>query len=167
MRGLIKTNGFFLMPKPYRKSKTPRGAFGTYIRFSRTMGVKIFDFHNCKTVTLKNIEEEIRNIKYAYRKGVGPKFFKLVKIIKPVKEIRSDDTYFKVYYGIVMGHLNGYQKNYIGDRELDRAENILAAKGISFSDCHPGNLIYTGKTKFKVCDFSARYFRIIKPRKKR
>jgi len=139
-------------PKLYKNSKSRSGSFGTYIRFSKTKGIKILD----SGTPLHRVKKEIKNIQYAFEKGVGPKFYSLVRIVKKIAGIIEGKE-----YGIIMEHLNGKHKSHVDACQIEKE---LREKGIYFRDAHNENVMFFKNGTYKICDFTPGFFRILRKR---
>lgn len=144
---------------PKKMYISPSGSYGTYIKLSPTVGVKILINHAYRTIkackrshSYRKALAEARLIKQAYDSGIVPKVYG-VKVIS---------LHGRYYAGIAMRHLGKVtlSKATAIDVDYTPKENIiddvrerLLEYGIDHGDLHYGNVMVF-KGSYYAIDFS-------------
>lgn len=146
------------MIKLPKKSKTPKGAHGTYFKLTRTRGIKVLkgsfrslaSAYNSYTFDLAKEEAEL--LVMAEHTGIVPKCY-------GVRVVRRGHSY---RVGILMEHLGNKtleDMNFNIDKEskiYDNLNETLNLAGIEHSDLHSKNIMFH-RGKCYAIDFSPGY----------
>lgn len=137
--------------------RLPGGAYGVYVRLTRSLGVKIIRGRNSPEDATKEYETLVEAWKRVPR--LVPKPVGVVAIMWEGEQ----------HYGVVMQHIDGktltkhYKENYSRiNSKTYKLRELLSKKGIRHDDLHGNNamVVKTGPiTRDKVIDWDPRFVR--------